>query len=372
MNKKAIFKEIARWLSILILGIITIISMTLYETKKDDFEFRKRVGVSTEDTTDLLTIDNDIIQDFEFDDEQGWSFDYEKIGTETGSSSGINTGIVTLYPESAAGSAGRVYYDYIIEDLDIVFPFIVRGPKYIITIETMVFYDGDIFVPYEHLQYLAVLLDGEPINSSNSTGVKNTLSFIVDTSIPLIGDISIRHLLQSTMIRNRSHEVLYNFNITTWGITQNAEQEEYIEMGRQEVINNPNEYNLYTPEQYNEYGQLKYNEGYDNGTAFGESIGYQNGVREGYMDGYEDGYNAGYEVGEYDGEQNGYNAGYQTGYNDGRIEASPIGLEWFKSSIDVLGSFLEIQLLPNVPIGSILSGFTILVLLKWILAWFRG
>ena len=127
---------------------------------------------------------------------------------------------------------------------------------------------------------------------------------------------------------------------------------------------------------------------------FYDNYSFSNGYNEGYEDGFTDGYNEGIEEGIYEGERNvinnpheydlydsndidreydlGYDSGYNVGYNDGRLEEIPIGLEWFKSAIGVVNAFLEIQILPNVSIGAILSGFVILVLLKWILAWFRG
>ena len=116
------------------------------------------------------------------------------------------------------------------------------------------------------------------------------------------------------------------------------------------------------------FDSYSYNEGDLNGYRNGYDLGLLTGQQNGEEIGYENGYIDGQQY----GEQVGYNIGYQEGYNDGRLEESPIGLEWFKSAISVLNSFLEIQLLPNVSIGAILSGFVILVLLKWILAWFRG
>ena len=116
------------------------------------------------------------------------------------------------------------------------------------------------------------------------------------------------------------------------------------------------------------FDSYSYNAGDQNGYQNGYDLGLLTGLQSGEEIGYENGYIDGQQY----GEQLGYNVGYQNGYNDGRLEESPIGLEWFKSAISVLNSFLDIQLLPNVSIGAILSGFVILVLLKWILAWFRG
>lgn len=90
--------------------------------------------------------------------------------------------------------------------------------------------------------------------------------------------------------------------------------------GRNEVINDPNKYNLYNATQYNNYGKAQ----------------------------------------------------YQTGYNEGIRQDAPTGLEWFKSAISVTNAFLDIQILPGVKLIHICGGFIILGLLRWILDWFRG
>lgn len=86
------------------------------------------------------------------------------------------------------------------------------------------------------------------------------------------------------------------------------------------------------------------------------SIGYNNGYDFGY--GY--GYNTGYQVGFGDGDESGYNEGYDTGFEngfaDGRDTANPLGpvMSLFKDTADVVASVLNVQILPNLTIGTIL------------------
>lgn len=122
----------------------------------------------------------------------------------------------------------------------------------------------------------------------------------------------------------------------------------------------------------------------DNG--YNLELSYLNDYDAGYNDGYNEGYMNGYNTAEnniftnpnsyglYTQEQydNNYNAGYNVGYNEGVFEDTPTGLEWFKSAISVTQAFLDIMILPNITLGSVLAGFVILILLKWILDWFRG
>lgn len=86
------------------------------------------------------------------------------------------------------------------------------------------------------------------------------------------------------------------------------------------------------------------------------SIGYNNG----YVFGYGYGYNTGHQVGFADGEESGYNEGYDTGYEngfeEGRDTANALGpvMSLFKDTADVVASVLNVQILPNLTIGTIL------------------
>lgn len=96
---------------------------------------------------------------------------------------------------------------------------------------------------------------------------------------------------------------------------------EGVQVGQNNVINNPNNYNLYDQEQYNSYGNQQ------------------------------------------------KDAGYLEGIN----KNTPTGLEWVQSALNVTTSFLNILIIPpSITLGSILSGFIILIILGWIIDWFRG
>lgn len=96
---------------------------------------------------------------------------------------------------------------------------------------------------------------------------------------------------------------------------------EGVQVGQNNVINNPNNFNLYDQEQYNSYGNQQ------------------------------------------------KDAGYLEGIN----KNTPTGLEWVQSALNVTTSFLNILIIPpSITLGSILSGFIILIILGWIIDWFRG
>ncbi len=105
-------------------------------------------------------------------------------------------------------------------------------------------------------------------------------------------------------------------------IVQNANGfNEGVQVGQNNVISNPNNYNLYDQEQYNSYG----------------------------------------------------NQQKEAGYLEGINKNTPTGLEWVQSALNVTTSFLNIVIIPpSITLGSILSGFIILIILGWIIDWFRG
>lgn len=139
---------------------------------------------------------------------------------------------------------------------------------------------------------------------------------------------------------------------------------------------------------------LNYDDGYD--------IGFDDGYQEGYDTGFDGGYTGGYIEGNEEGYDEGYTTGvvtgmdtvllspniyglydeqqyisygqnqYGSGYNNGLAANGVVGLDWFKASISVVNDFLNIMILPNVTIGNIFAGVIILVILSWVLSWFRG
>ena len=46
-------------------------------------------------------------------------------------------------------------------------------------------------------------------------------------------------------------------------------------------------------------------------------------------------------------------------------------LSWLRGSFDVVGDALNINVLGNITLAQVLSGFLILTLLSWILRWFK-
>lgn len=154
------------------------------------------------------------------------------------------------------------------------------------------------------------------------------------------------------------------------------------------VANNPNGYGYYTEEQY----QQNYENGYYVGFDGGFTSGYFEGIdavesnpndynlytQTQYEKQYNDGRNSVLQnptnFGLYNQAQ--YNAfgnqKYYEGYTAGQASNGVVGLDWFKASVSVANEFLNIMILPNVTIGNILSGFIILIILKWVLDWFRG
>ena len=117
---------------------------------------------------------------------------------------------------------------------------------------------------------------------------------------------------------------------------------------------------------------------------------YNIGYQQGEQNGYETGYGAGFETGVASGvdsilakpndyglydEQQYISYGqnqYGSGYNSGLSANGVVGLDWFKASISVVNDFLNIMILPNVTIGNIFAGMIILLILSWVLSWFRG
>ena len=122
---------------------------------------------------------------------------------------------------------------------------------------------------------------------------------------------------------NYTNQQTYKLGFNYLNTYENGYESGYmtgLKNGRNEVIDDPNKYNLYNTTQYDNYGKAQ----------------------------------------------------YQTGYNEGIRQDAPTGLEWFKSAISVTNAFLDIQILPGVKLIHICGGFIILGLLKWILDWFRG
>ena len=64
-----------------------------------------------------------------------------------------------------------------------------------------------------------------------------------------------------------------------------------------------------------------------------------------------------------------YQQGYNVGYSDG--QKNPTMLSWLRGSFDVVGDALNINVLGNITLAQVLSGFLILTLLSWILRWFK-
>ncbi len=64
-----------------------------------------------------------------------------------------------------------------------------------------------------------------------------------------------------------------------------------------------------------------------------------------------------------------YKQGYNVGYSDG--QKNPTMLSWLRGSFDVVGDALNINVLGNITLAQVLSGFLILTLLSWILRWFK-
>lgn len=68
-----------------------------------------------------------------------------------------------------------------------------------------------------------------------------------------------------------------------------------------------------------------------------------------------------------------YDQNYDRGYDNGKLDAeTPVGLNWVKAAINVFFGFLGFMILPGVTLGDIFSGLIILLILKWVLGWFRG
>lgn len=64
-----------------------------------------------------------------------------------------------------------------------------------------------------------------------------------------------------------------------------------------------------------------------------------------------------------------YQQGYDVGYSDG--QKNPTILSWLRGSFDIVGDALNINVLGNITLAQVLSGFLILTLLSWILRWFK-
>ena len=64
-----------------------------------------------------------------------------------------------------------------------------------------------------------------------------------------------------------------------------------------------------------------------------------------------------------------YQQGYNVGYSDG--QKNPTMLSWLRGSFEVVGDALNINVLGNITLAQVLSGFLILTLLSWILRWFK-
>ena len=107
--------------------------------------------------------------------------------------------------------------------------------------------------------------------------------------------------------------------------------------------------------------------------------GLSNKINNLIQDGYVDGFTVGQEEILNDPNfydlytKNQYDQNYQNGYENGKLDAEvPVGLNWVKAAINVFFGFLGFMILPGVTLGDIFSGLIILLILKWVLGWFRG
>lgn len=121
-----------------------------------------------------------------------------------------------------------------------------------------------------------------------------------------------------------------------------------------------------------------YGRGYDNALYNGYITGYDDGLDDGYITGYDTGYDEGYadgsegafdegyaqardEFGAYiddkwQGYNDGYDYGYDLGYYLGYNESGNLGFADLIGQVFVgLGSFLSIELLPNITFGAIFA-----------------
>lgn len=64
-----------------------------------------------------------------------------------------------------------------------------------------------------------------------------------------------------------------------------------------------------------------------------------------------------------------YQQGFDVGYSEG--QKNPTILSWLRGSFDIVGDALNINVLGNITLAQVLSGFLILTLLSWILRWFK-
>lgn len=99
-------------------------------------------------------------------------------------------------------------------------------------------------------------------------------------------------------------------------------------------------------------GYSNYVDGYD----YGYDTGYNDGYDDGYLEAYDLGYDEGYDLGYDEGNDLGYDKGYDYGYQKGIDVASDNTFYGIIAQVFTgLGSFLAIELLPNITFGAIFA-----------------
>lgn len=176
--------------------------------------------------------------------------------------------------------------------------------------ENTLVFDYNVYVDSNYINFI--------FNIAEENDISNEFIIAKDIRLPFTGTGTLPNGEVDSYFQVYTNDLL---SIISCYDTMNKTRVESYNNGQNNVIQNPNGYGLYTESQYNAFGNLK----------------------------------------------------YQEGYTAGKTDENPTGLEWFKSAVSLTQSFLDIEILPGgITLGSVLSGFVILVLLKWILAWFRS
>lgn len=203
----------------------------------------------------------------------------------------------------------------------------------------IVFYFNELPISQLDLNFLTGFLEGNyELNIYTDGAVKtflidNTETFVLDTSLftdsSYIEELHLNfnnveylgNIVDVNNMYSSGYDVGYNYGYNLgYNKGNNVGIQSGITEGKNEILDNPSDYGLYNEEQYESYGQGQ----------------------------------------------------YQAGYTEGINKEAPTGLEWFRAAINVTQAFLDITILPGVSLIHIFSGFIILLILKWVLEWFRG
>lgn len=108
---------------------------------------------------------------------------------------------------------------------------------------------------------------------------------------------------------------------------------------------------------------------YKNAYDKGNNEGYDTGYDTGYDIGSSQGYGEGYQVGRNEGYQAGYDDGYQVGLEDNE---EPFSIFKFLERITAtIANILNVEIFPNITIGTIIFIPIILKVVEFIVGWFR-